>query len=150
MKSLFIVYYRMASGYNHNHEHYLYKIHFNKILKMVMPNVRCSLEENKKRIEGNEKRRTKVNGKKYYLLYSEKSHCTYVEIAAHTLRASDATASRNFHVVPATLEDIDLQALRNQDIIIPEDHIIGTHKSFIDIDTVVTHAQALMEPGDIF
>ena len=50
-------------------------------------------------------------GKLFYLLYSEKTHCIYLEIVAYTLRASDTTALLNFHVVLANMEDIDLQAL---------------------------------------
>ena len=110
-----------------------------------MPNAKCDITKNKKKIEDNRDRKASINRKKYYLLYSGNTHCIYVELAAYTLRASYAMASCNFHVVPSSLQDIDLQEVTQ--ILIPENHIRGVYTSYIDVDTVVTYAQALMEPG---
>ena len=102
-----------------NHDHYLYTIHFNKVLKIVQPNTRCDVMKNKQRIMENKKRTTKVAGKKYYLFYSSQSHCIIVQLVSQTLQASAATASRNFNVNLATIEDVGLQYVDEQDYILP-------------------------------
>ena len=102
-----------------NHDHYLYTIHFNKVLKMVQPNKRCDVMKNKESRK-TKKRTTKVAGKKYYLFHSSQTHCIFVQLVSQTIQASSATASRNFNVHLATIEDVGLQHVAEEDYILPK------------------------------
>ena len=129
-----------------NHDHYLYTIHFNKVLKMVQPNTRCDVMKNKQRVTENKKRTTKVAGKKCYLFHSSQTHCIFVQLVSQTIQASSATASRNFNVHLATIEDVGLQHVAEQDYILPKGLVSFVYDGFISA-AILQHARQLIEPG---
>ena len=81
-----------------------------------------------------------------YLFHSSQTHCIFLQLVSQTIQASSATASRNFNVHLATIEDVGLQHVAEQDYILPKGSVSFVYDGFISADAILQHARQLIEP----